>query len=183
MRCLAFVFVAGCLGATGTSSTSETASETGSTGLGSGQCRTVVDCPEDPDCIEPDWDPGCGEYTGTFSPPCTVEGDACGTGLVCEATLGSCGQWHYACQVPCASDASCAADEKCRPSGACTPTACADAEYTCASDEVCDPTVGDLHGCAHAACVDDASCASGLFCVNQRCFETPGTCGQKLYPP
>jgi hypothetical protein len=176
-------FLALLAGCPGKPTPSETGTPTGSTGLGPGECRTAADCPDDPDCIEPDWDMGCGEYTGTVSPPCTVEGDPCpGTGLVCEATLGSCGQWHYACQAACAGDSACAADERCRPSGACTPTSCADGEVACAADEVCDPSAGDLHGCAHAACADDADCGD-LTCVNGRCFATPGACGQKLYPP
>jgi len=123
-----------------------------------------------PVCVVPG-DAACG---GPAPPPATCKSDAeCNaqaTNLICEA-------------------------EPCRNAG-CVQGCIADSD--CAPSEIC----GDDHRCAGAPCVADGDCNSnrrctagvftrrrctlsdecGDYCVNNTCYETPGSCADGCIP-
>jgi hypothetical protein len=133
---------------------------------GTALCRVIGECPSGyTDCYFPSQIPdNCtDDYT---RPPsdCQVDGD-CGSGKVCEKTIG-CGGTGQTC-TPACTPGSCAADETCTNSGHCEAISCT-AGYTCPSYASCDPTshfglVADRHGCLAVSC-EGMPCPANKVC-------------------
>jgi hypothetical protein len=176
----------------GVGDVTEPAEETG--------CRSAADCPLDTDyesyCATPyDDTHGCGmepDYPDyPCEEPCPGMGGPFGGefpgGSACHAVMSVCashGIGAYCADpsknavfnTPC-GDSEPGGELTWNEEGVCAPQSCEDG-YACHAVQACDPSAAhsDLHGCAFAACEADSSCDEGLFCVNDKCLDTLGTC-------
>jgi hypothetical protein len=89
-----------------------------------------------------------------------VRCSASGPGRVCRPTCPG---------TPCGAGETCD-DTRCRPSRCDDPV-----PFSCGALRVCDPSGGDVHGCARRPCSAHADCPGGL-CAAGRCLAGLGTC-------
>lgn len=125
-------------------------------------------------CRAPDADV-CPDGCTAPKRECEVNED-CGRDMQChvfEFTC-SCGGESSECKPYCKDSTECDANETCGENGVCALT-------SCETDWVCDPGTACLggtidHGCVRLSCDDDADCGGDLYCVEDYCYETLGTC-------
>jgi len=121
----------------------------------------------------------CGE--SVCKPACPAQ--PCGPATTC--VNGRCvrKRCDEAGADPCPADWSCHPGPTTTETLGCVANGCRDG-YRCPMPFDCNPSSmnADLHGCVRRTCQQSSDCACGS-CVQGRCDEAPGVCGQPATPP
>lgn len=140
------------------------------------QCPAELSGVECPVCVAP----GGAACGGPPPPPagCATDADCLGaTNYICEAAPCS----NRQCIAGCIADTDCAPSEVCGDDHRCAPAPCS-GDADCHPNRVCS---SDGH-CHRRSCTLSSECCTqsncGGYCVNNLCYEVPGTCQDACAP-
>lgn len=140
-----------------------------------GACLSDSDCGSSEYCLPPGASRPCG-IACMVERTCESSAD-CPEGNVCVEALGPCcsaGDPLSSQCIPECTAGSCGEGLTCGTDGLCAAISCTDG-WTCPMHTTCTGT-GDAHGCSRDTCTGSGECGEGGFCVDGRCYGTPGTC-------